>query len=259
MSQERVVCDGKTKRGFGFLYHDLKVSLRGGEESGVPFAKRRKPGLDFVESRRPASLLAQQVREDLGRIPFPLRNRDGREATLREVLLHRRSLVLDDEDRKVPRSRERLVLQSDGLEPFDVVRNAANKDFQGLVSAVVLEGEGQLREGCNRVDLLLQLPDQSLRLLLGGVFFRNVEFKRKDLLADVADDRFHALRLALLDLEHRSDRTEFHEDLRRLRRSLERLADCEVLFSLLVVDDVQDLERVQLFHDGLEVVSRPND
>src|SRR5437870_1399310 len=138
-------------------------------------------------------------------IAFPLRNRDDREATLREVLLHRRSLVLDDEDRKVPRSRERLVLRSDGLEPFDVVRNAANKDFQGLVSSVVLEGEGQLREGGNRIDLLLQLHDQSLRLLLGGVFFRNVEFEREDLLADVADDWFHALRLALFDLEHRSD------------------------------------------------------
>ena len=91
------------------------------------------------------------------------------------------------------------------LEPFDVVRNAANKDFQGLVSSVVLEGEGQLREGGNRIDLLLQLHDQSLRLLLGGVFFRNVEFEREDLLADVADDWFHALRLALFDLEHRSD------------------------------------------------------
>src|SRR5213593_1845907 len=81
---ERVVRHGESERRFRLLDGHLEVSLRGGEESGVPLSQGLQPLFDGLESCLPALSLGEQVREDLPWIAVAFRDGKAREAVLRQ-------------------------------------------------------------------------------------------------------------------------------------------------------------------------------
>src|SRR5213594_2982514 len=141
---ECVIRHGESERRFRLLDGHLEVSLRGGEESGVPLSQGLQPLFDGLESCLPALSLGEQVREDLPRIAVALRDGNAREAVLRQEVAHGRGLRFRDEHREDPGCGERLVIRRHGVEALEFARDLPDEHLEGVVPAVVREGEGKL-------------------------------------------------------------------------------------------------------------------
>src|SRR5438128_1257081 len=199
---ERVVRHGESDRRLRFLHRHLEMSLRGDEEAGIPLSQGVQPLLDLPEARLPAFSLGEQVRENFPRIAIAFRDRNAREAVLRQEVAHGRGLRFRHEDRVEPGCGERLVISSHGLEALDFSRDLPDEDLKRVVSAVVRQEKGELRERPDLVDLAVQVLKERLGLLFRGIFLRDVEFKGQDFLAKVARDLLRRRGRRLLELKH---------------------------------------------------------
>src|SRR3989449_1574731 len=141
---ERVIRHGESERGFRLLDGHFEVSLRGGEEAGVPLSQGLQPPFDILEACLPAFSLGEQVREDLPRIAVAFRDGNAREAVLRQEVAHGRGLRFRDEHREEPGCGERLVIRRHGVEALEFARDLPDEHLEGVVPAVVREGEGKL-------------------------------------------------------------------------------------------------------------------
>ncbi len=180
---ECVIRHGESQWRLRFLHGHLEAGPRGGEESGIPFPQCIQPFLDLFEAGLPPLPLGEKIGEDLPRIALPFRNGNGREAALRQELPHRRGLRFRHEDREEPGSGERLVVRGHRIEAFDFACYLADEDLDGLVPAVVREGEAKLRERPDFIGLAVEVLEEGLGLLPRGVLLRDVEFKGQDLFA----------------------------------------------------------------------------
>src|SRR2546427_4264192 len=256
---ERVIRHGESERRFRLLDRHFEASLRGGEKAGVPLSQGLQPLFDGLEACLPAFSLGEQVREDLPRIAVALRDGNAREAVLRQEVAHGRGLRFRDEHGEEPRCGERLVIRRHGVEVLDFARDLPDEHLKRVVSAVIHQGQGKLCEGPDLVDLAVQVLEERLGLLFRGIFLRDVEFEREDLLAEVTRDLVRRRGRRLLELKHRRDRSELHEDLGRLRGGRKGSADFETFLALAMVDDVHELETVQALDGCFEVFARPDD